>query len=80
LVSDLCELLYKHSKCKNPLDFGVIAPYNVQVNAIKSKFSKRKFFQDIEVSTFDQFQGRDKRVIIMSFTNTKTNEDVKVIF
>ncbi len=77
IVSDLCEVFYKNSECRNADEFGVIAPYNIQVNAILKKFSNREFFNNIEVSTVDQYQGRDKRVIIMSFTNNSM-KDVKV--
>lgn len=75
IVSHLCNIFYKYSECKNPESFGVIAPYNAQVSAIQSKFSRQKFFQDIEVSTVDQFQGRDKQIVMMSFTNSKMNDD-----
>lgn len=79
IVSNLCNIFSKHSECNNPESFGVIAPYNAQVNAIQSKFARQSFFQDIEVSTVDQFQGRDKRIVMMSFTNSKlNNEETKV--
>lgn len=77
IVHYLCEQFYKYSECKDPDCFGVIAPYNIQVNAIQKKFSTKKFYQDIEVSTVDQYQGRDKRIIIMSFTNTQINKETK---
>jgi len=77
IVSDLCGLFYKNSECRNADEFGIIAPYNVQVNAILKRFSSKDFYRNIEVSTVDQYQGRDKRMIIMSFTNTKMN-NVKV--
>jgi len=75
IVSDLCDLFYKHSECKKAENIGIIAPYNVQVNAIKEKFANKRFFEDIEVNTVDQFQGRDKNIIIMSFTNSKRNSE-----
>jgi superfamily I DNA and/or RNA helicase len=35
--------------------------------------------KEIEVNTVDQFQGRDKRMIIFSFTNSLIkNEETKV--
>lgn len=77
IVHYLCEQFYKYSECKDSECFGVIAPYNVQVDAIQRKFSTKKFYQDIEVSTVDQYQGRDKRIIIMSFTNTQINKETK---
>lgn len=78
IISDLCEMFYKYSECNVPDNYGIIAPYNLQVNAILAKFATRKFFKEIEVSTVDQFQGRDKRVIMMSFTNTKMTGEIKV--
>ncbi len=77
IVFYLCEQLFKYSECKDSESFGVIAPYNVQVDAIQRKFSDKKFYSDIEVSTVDQYQGRDKRIIIMSFTNTQINRETK---
>ncbi|GJQ70844.1 hypothetical protein Trydic_g767 [Trypoxylus dichotomus] len=46
---------------------GVISPYTAQVSKLSSSLSNK----DISVSTVDQFQGRDKEVIIFSCTISK---------
>ncbi|KAJ8312633.1 hypothetical protein KUTeg_010006, partial [Tegillarca granosa] len=47
-------------------EIGVIAPYRNQVKIIREELSKT--CNCVEVNTVDQYQGRDKRVIIISFT------------
>ena len=76
IVSILCGLFKKYSECKSN-DIGIIAPYNNQVKAIQTMFMNKIFFQDIEVNTVDQFQGRDKRMIFMSFTKTEIKSEGK---
>ncbi|KAL5966724.1 DNA replication ATP-dependent helicase/nuclease DNA2 [Taenia solium] len=59
---------------------GVIAPYRAQVDALRQCLHGKSSFSDgsggdrcslglVEVSTADQFQGRDKSVIIVSFVD-----------
>jgi len=50
-------------------DIGVIAPYSAQVKFIKAEFHSK--YPDVEVGTVDQYQGRDKLVII--YTCTRSN-------
>lgn len=52
-------------------DVGIIAPFRVQVDAIKEAL-RRAFGGDhkLEVNTVDQYQGRDKDVILYSGTKT----------
>jgi len=50
-------------------EVGVIAPYSAQVKLIKADL--RGSFPDVEVGTVDQYQGRDKEVII--YTCTRSN-------
>ena len=45
---------------------GVITPYQAQVQLLKSYIAE----SDIEVNTVDQYQGRDKSVIVISFART----------
>ncbi|CAH8548331.1 unnamed protein product [Schistosoma mattheei] len=49
-------------------DIGVITPYRAQVYLLKNMM-KENSFGSIEVNTVDQFQGRDKRLILLSLTN-----------
>ncbi len=55
-------------------DIGIITPYRAQRNLIKEKIERIKEkiekVGDIEVSTVDSFQGREKPVIIYSITAT----------
>ncbi|VDO01493.1 unnamed protein product [Rodentolepis nana] len=58
-------------------DIGVIAPYRVQVDFLIERLRGDKFVETdlipsspaVEVSTADQFQGRDKPLIIVSFVD-----------
>ncbi|CAI2730115.1 unnamed protein product [Schistosoma spindalis] len=49
-------------------DIGVITPHRAQVYLLKNMM-KENSFGSIEVNTVDQFQGRDKRLILLSLTN-----------
>lgn len=51
---------------------GVIASYRGQVEALKKILSHHS---TVEVNTVDQYQGRDKNVIIYSCTQSKTNQE-----
>lgn len=44
---------------------GVIAPFSAQVEVLR-----RVLHKDVEVNTVDQFQGRDKQVIVLSCTKS----------
>ncbi|XP_060065451.1 DNA replication ATP-dependent helicase/nuclease DNA2-like [Ylistrum balloti] len=55
-------------------DIGIIAPYRNQVSVIRDKLRKQCTVQgQIEVNTVDQYQGRDKEVICISFTRSFTS-------
>lgn len=56
-------------------EVGIIAPFRIQVDAIKNILKKR-FGADhlLEVNTVDQYQGRDKDVIIYSGTKTEMSQ------
>uniref|UniRef100_A0A2A4JDD4 DNA helicase n=1 Tax=Heliothis virescens TaxID=7102 RepID=A0A2A4JDD4_HELVI len=59
-----------------PSDIGIIAPYRDQVSLLRRSLAQHA----VEVSTVDQFQGRDKSVIIYSCTKRLDgkNDDKKV--
>ncbi|XP_070169589.1 DNA replication ATP-dependent helicase/nuclease DNA2 [Polyergus mexicanus] len=44
---------------------GIIAPYNAQINLLKKVIDR-----EVEVNTVDQYQGRDKDVILYSCTKS----------
>jgi hypothetical protein len=48
----------------------VIAPFRAQV-ALLRKMVANNIDEDVEVNTVDQYQGRDKDVIIFSCTKTE---------
>lgn len=53
---------------------GIITPYSSQVNHLKEEISK--ISNDIEVSTVDGFQGREKEIIIISLVRSNFNKDI----
>lgn len=57
-------------------EIGIIAPFRVQVDAIKRVLNST-FGPDhkLEVNTVDQYQGRDKDLIIYSGTRTKSSQE-----
>ena len=65
----VCELVKEISRL-NVRNMAVITQYNAQVELIKSKT------QNIEVSTVDGFQGREKDVIIISLVRSNPEHEV----
>ncbi|KAK9453014.1 P-loop containing nucleoside triphosphate hydrolase protein [Dipodascopsis uninucleata] len=60
-----------------PGDIGVIAPYSAQVSLLRSRLSQeRGEQQDLEISTVDAFQGREKEVIVMSLVRSNDKGEV----
>jgi len=51
---------------------GVIAPFRAQV-ALLQKIVASDIDKDVEVNTVDQYQGRDKDVVIFSCTKTESS-------
>lgn len=75
LYVNYCEAAVIFTLVKELLDsgmqgssIGVIAPYVLQVNFLKKILSTLN--GDLEMNTVDQYQGRDKEVIIYSGTRT----------
>ncbi|KOX72024.1 DNA2-like helicase [Melipona quadrifasciata] len=68
VVSKLVKTLLKMNvKLDN---IGVIAPYRAHVNLLKKIVT-----EDIEINTVDQYQGRDKEIIIYSCAKCLSNPD-----
>lgn len=55
---------------------GVIAPFRAQVTLLKNTIYPVD--PDIEVNTVDQYQGRDKEVIIYSCTKNTFSKVLKI--
>ncbi|KAH7283021.1 hypothetical protein KP509_35G057100 [Ceratopteris richardii] len=60
----------------SPLDIGIITPYAAQVGLLKIMRGERKELKDIEISTVDGFQGREKEAIIISMVRSNTKQEV----
>jgi uncharacterized protein len=58
-----------------PGDFMVVAPYNDQVNLIKSACHARTDLRGVRVGTVDKFQGREAPVVFFTMT-TSSAEDM----
>lgn len=50
---------------------GIIAPYRDQVETLKKVFAS---YHNVEVNTVDQYQGRDKKIIIYSCTLSSSDD------
>lgn len=69
------EDLLKGGPSREPVqqkDIGILAPYIRQVYKLKAKL-KHKTWENIEVGTAETFQGREKRVIIVSTVRSNRN-------
>jgi DNA polymerase alpha-associated DNA helicase A len=54
-------------------DIGIIAPYSAQVGILKRLLEGHP---DIEVSTVDGFQGREKEVIVMTLVRSNEKKEI----
>lgn len=66
------------SVCIQCCDIGVIAPYRSQVLHIRDRLGQGQMMSEVEVNTVDQYQGRDKDVIIISFVMSSNEKTGKV--
>lgn len=48
-------------------DIGVISPYRSQVKLLQQKKKMHPDLAEVEINTVDQYQGRDKSLIVVSF-------------
>ncbi len=67
VAMEIVESLVNHGV--NPEDIGVITPYRLQALIISEKLRNRGLY-NVEVSTVDSFQGREKDVVIISLSST----------
>ncbi|XP_072744697.1 DNA replication ATP-dependent helicase/nuclease DNA2 [Anoplolepis gracilipes] len=63
IILRLVQVLTQAGVCGR--NIGVVAPYNAQINLLKKIIDK-----EVEVNTVDQYQGRDKDVILYSCTKS----------
>ncbi|CAL5401983.1 unnamed protein product [Camellia sinensis] len=57
-------------------DIGIISPYAAQVVLLKMMRSNEDKLKDMEISTVDGFQGREKEAIIISMVRSNSKEEV----
>eukprot|EP01071_Lankesteria_metandrocarpae_P011540 Lankesteria_metandrocarpae@DN5451_c1_g1_i19.p1 len=55
-------------------DIGIVTPYKQQVTEIRKGVEKLTGGREVEIATVDSFQGREKRIIIMSCVRATDNE------
>ncbi|XP_065857035.1 uncharacterized protein [Euphorbia lathyris] len=57
-------------------DIGIITPYAAQVVLLKMLRSHEDKLRDVEISTVDGFQGREKEAIIISMVRSNSKKEV----
>jgi predicted DNA helicase len=70
-ASKVVEIAKRFSEEIEEFEIGVITPYEAHADLIKSKIDG-----DIEVSTVDGFQGREKELIIISFVRSNDSDNI----
>ncbi|XP_066385310.1 uncharacterized protein [Miscanthus floridulus] len=60
----------------NASDIGIITPYSAQVTCLKMMRNKDAKLKDLEISTVDGFQGREKEAIIISMVRSNSRKEV----
>lgn len=58
----------------NPSQIGIITPYNLQVELIKSRIREKHPL--IEIKSVDGFQGREKEVILLSLVRSNDKKEI----
>ncbi|XP_022634850.1 DNA-binding protein SMUBP-2 isoform X1 [Vigna radiata var. radiata] len=58
-----------------PSDIGIITPYAAQVVLLKILKNKEDRLKDVEISTVDGFQGREKEAIIISMVRSNSKKE-----
>jgi ATP-dependent RNA/DNA helicase IGHMBP2 len=58
-----------------PQDIGIIAPYNAQVDLLRSKL-RPEVGHELEISSVDSFQGREKECIIYTLVRSNAHRNV----
>ncbi|KAI3764060.1 hypothetical protein L2E82_14060 [Cichorium intybus] len=57
-------------------DIGIITPYSAQVVLLRVLRTKDDKLKDLEISTVDGFQGREKEAIIISMVRSNSKKEV----
>ncbi|TFY71297.1 hypothetical protein EVG20_g1690 [Dentipellis fragilis] len=76
-VLQYCQtLLGDHERPVSPEEIGIISPYKAQVRYIKSMLRGARI-EGVTVGSVEQFQGQERRVIILSTTRSNFNRNKK---
>ncbi|KAK4272545.1 hypothetical protein QN277_021086 [Acacia crassicarpa] len=59
-----------------PSGIGIITPYAAQVVLLKMLRNKENSLKDLEISTVDGFQGREKEAIVISMVRSNSKKEV----
>ncbi|KAI9121393.1 hypothetical protein K1719_008426 [Acacia pycnantha] len=59
-----------------PSGIGIITPYAAQVVLLKMLKNKENLLKDLEISTVDGFQGREKEAIVISMVRSNSKKEV----
>jgi helicase MOV-10 len=71
----IIEVIKKHPDLKPLLrNIGIISPYRKQVAKLKDACEEYKAELDIEIGSVEQFQGKEKVVIILSTVRSHTSD------
>lgn len=73
----ICKFLIDYLKSQK-IDYsniGIITPYSAQVNTLRNIFPVEEY-KELEVSTVDGFQGREKEIIILSLVRSNKRREV----
>ncbi len=62
------------SRILTPKDILVVAPYNSQVSALRTRLDARADAARIEVGTVDKFQGAEAPIVIYSLTSSSAED------
>ena len=54
---------------------GVIAPYRAQIEYLTKSLSK---YEGVEINTVDKFQGRENKIIILSFVRSGSKSESEI--
>lgn len=78
LITDLLQKTYtdKNGKNRGKLtisDILIVAPYNLQVNNLKSSLHPI-FGEELQIGTVDKFQGQEAMVVIVSMTSSSEED------
>ncbi|KVH97482.1 hypothetical protein Ccrd_000437, partial [Cynara cardunculus var. scolymus] len=57
-------------------DIGIITPYSAQVVLLRTLRTKEDKLKEVEISTVDGFQGREKEAIIISMVRSNSKKQV----